>query len=251
MVLPVHATGCLRTTRCSCTARGAAAEPWAGSSPPSRVAPGDRCSKSTTAGWDAPRRAVWDGLPEAVRRERRSAMWPIKPVRCVGYAATAALLFQNRTRDTMVRCADALRCQRPGSERRTILWYEAGHGLEHQAFRDQAEWPRTTVGIAGFRMAFLVLDLRRRHRAHRGARLWWLLTTAILGPLGVIAFCIPTRPAPASPRQRAIGTAALTVAANASGAVVALAFLWSVVPELGRRSIARIVVAVLATFGTS
>jgi poly(3-hydroxybutyrate) depolymerase len=77
------------------------------------------------------------GLPDEVRTNWLAAMWPIEPIRYVGCAAPAALLFQNGTLDTQDPPADALRYQRAGSEPKTILWYEAGHGLGTDAYQDQ------------------------------------------------------------------------------------------------------------------
>lgn len=202
--------------------------------------------------------AVIAGMPDGARREWLAAMWPIEPIRYVGGAAPAALLFQNGTLDTQVPPADALRYQRAGSEPKTVLWYEADHGLSTEAYQDQAEWLRETVGIAGRRAAFpfrvrivliawvlaaagslgfVAFDLWRTRLASLGARLLWLLTIAVLGPVGLAAYCVsgrrktaPGKPAlPASPFVRAIGSSAWAASGNTCGIVVVLGLV-TVVP---------------------
>ncbi len=68
------------------------------------------------------------------------AMWPIEPIHYVGHASPAALLFQNGTMDELVPPADALRYQEAGSEPKTMLWYEAGHGISSAAADDTVAW---------------------------------------------------------------------------------------------------------------
>jgi dienelactone hydrolase len=194
------------------------------------------------------------GLPEQVRREWLAAMWPIESLHYVGCAAPAALLFQNGTLDTMVPPADALRYQRAGSEPKTIRWYEADHGLNLEAYQDQAEWLRARIGIASYRMAYpfslrialiawflltlvslalVIVALWRMRPAPRGARLLWLLTTALLGPLGLAAYWISCGQSggaqesavPASPARRALGSAAWAAAGNVSGLIIFLGLI--------------------------
>ncbi len=79
----------------------------------------------------------------------------------------------------MVAPADALRYQRAGSQPKTIRWYAAGHGLNGQAYRDQAEWLRKAIGIASRRAAFPL-----------GVRVvliaWFLLTAGSLAFVALI-----------------------------------------------------------------
>ncbi len=39
------------------------------------------------------------------------------------------------------------RYQAAGSEPKRVRWYDAGHGLNAEAFRDRAEWLRAQIGI--------------------------------------------------------------------------------------------------------
>jgi hypothetical protein len=196
----------------------------------------------------------WDIKPKELRRQWIAWMWPIEPIHYVRCAAPAGLLFQNGTRDEFVNRPDALRYQHAGSEPKTVLWYEAGHGpLGKQAFLDRAEWLSDAVGLAGYRafppsvgvaliawcllttvgLAWLAQDLWRRRPAPLGARLLWLLTTVWLGPLGLVAYWIAGRgprdaggaSGLASPFRRALGSAAWAAAGNLSGAIIVLGLI--------------------------
>ena len=83
---------------------------------------------------------------EQVRRWR-SSMEPIEPIRWVGRAAPAHLLFQNARRDEFVPPSDAKAYQEAGSEPKEILWYDAGHALNQDAVRDRHEWLAKRLGI--------------------------------------------------------------------------------------------------------
>ena len=74
-------------------------------------------------------------------------MEPIEPIRFVGRAAPAPLLFQNGFRDEFVSVHDAEKYQNAGSEPKTIRWYDSGHGLPPEAFEFQAEWLEKWIGI--------------------------------------------------------------------------------------------------------
>jgi hypothetical protein len=181
----------------------------------------------------------------------------------------------------MVSPADALRYQQAGSEPKTIRWYEAGHGLEMAAYRDQAEWLRELIGIAGYRtafppsvrgiliawflltvmsLAFLVVDLWHTQLAPRGAGLLWLLTTAFLGPLGLVAYWISGRgpgragesaklpPAtPLSPVCLALGSAAWAAAGNSAGVILVLG-LALYLPQMFTSPVLLIATMILAPF---
>jgi hypothetical protein len=73
---------------------------------------------------------------------------PLDPIHYVGHAAPAALFFQNGLRDTGIPEASARRFQTAGSEPKRIQWYDAGHGLNPQAFRDRAEWLHEQLGLS-------------------------------------------------------------------------------------------------------
>jgi poly(3-hydroxybutyrate) depolymerase len=218
------------------------------------------------------------GLPDQVRRDWLAAMWPIEPIHYVGCAAPAALLFQNSTLDEMVAPADALRYQRAGSEPKTIRWYAAGHALNGQAYRDQAEWLRKAIGIASRRAAFplgvrvvliawflltagslaFVALILWRTCAPRGARLLWLLATAFLGPLGLVIYWISSRQTrdagesgePASPGRRALGSAAWAASGNVCGVVVFLGLLLCLQGDSGSSPVLPLAAMVLLPFCT-
>jgi len=195
----------------------------------------------------------WTEMPEDVRQQWLAWMWPIEPILYVGCAAPAALLFQNGTQDAMVPPADALRYQQAGSEPKTILWYEAGHGLGVDAFQDQARWLADIIGIAGHGSAmppsvrvvlytwgtltagslvYLAWRLRKR-RTSAGASFLWVLTTLFLGPVAAAIYQVVSSDADdsssvstaVSPARRAIGSAAWAAAGNMVGGIGVLAIL--------------------------
>jgi len=84
--------------------------------------------------------------PERVKRWL-ATMEPIEPIRWVGRAAPAHLLFQNGRSDTMVPPADGRAYQEAGSEPKKLLWYDAEHGLNVEAVRDRHTWLAEQIGI--------------------------------------------------------------------------------------------------------
>jgi dienelactone hydrolase len=85
--------------------------------------------------------------PEQVKRWL-AALEPIEPIRWVGRAAPAHLLFQNGWQDLMVPPADGRAYQEAGSEPKAVLWYDAEHQLNEQATRDRHVWLAERIGIA-------------------------------------------------------------------------------------------------------
>jgi uncharacterized protein len=86
-------------------------------------------------------------LPQDQVKRWRAAMDPIEPIRWVGRAAPARLLFQNGKTDTLVPEADGRAYQEAGSQPKTVLWYDAGHRLNDQATRDRYTWLAEQIGI--------------------------------------------------------------------------------------------------------
>ncbi len=76
-----------------------------------------------------------------------TAMQPIEPIRFVGDAAPARLLFQNARADRLVPVADAERYQAAGSEPKQMRWYDGGHGVSPEMLRDQAAWFAEVIGL--------------------------------------------------------------------------------------------------------
>lgn len=86
-------------------------------------------------------------LPPEQTKRWLALMEPIEPIRWVGRAAPAHLLFQSGRKDTLVPPADARAYQEAGSEPKKVLWYDAGHGLNLEAIRDRHTWLAEQIGI--------------------------------------------------------------------------------------------------------
>jgi hypothetical protein len=222
--------------------------------------------------------------PAALAKQWVTWMWPIEPIHYVGCASPAALLYQNGAQDAQVPPADALRFQEAGSEPKTVLWYKDGHHIASlQAFHDQANWLRGIIGIASYRMAFpaglrgilalwflltaaslvfLIFDLRRTGPAPAGAWFLWLLTTVLLGPLGIAIYWLSfrrTRDAgrsdgPQTPARRALGSAAWAAAGTMTGLILVLGLIINLQMTLLDNfavAIALFVLVLLLPIGTS
>ncbi len=92
-----------------------------------------------------------DGRFAQLPRESQEAwlqlMLPIEPIRFVGLAAPARLLFQSARRDRAVMAADAARFSAAGSMPKDVRWYDMGHGLNDTAFGEQARWLADQLGL--------------------------------------------------------------------------------------------------------
>jgi dienelactone hydrolase len=88
-------------------------------------------------------------LQPGLRPQASALLGTIDPLRYVARAAPASLLFQNGRRDEIVprRALEAL--ARAGSEPKRVRWYDAGHGLDVQAFRDQLDWLSKRLRVSG------------------------------------------------------------------------------------------------------
>ena len=105
-------------------------------------------------GGEGPDSAELLRLPEEVQQRWLEAMGPIEPIRFVGRAAPAALLFQAGLHDEAVPVADAEAYYEAGSEPKEILWYDAGHVLDEQALLDQVQWLAERVSIGSDKFVF-------------------------------------------------------------------------------------------------
>ncbi|MEQ9103088.1 MAG: dienelactone hydrolase family protein [Rhodothermales bacterium] len=94
-------------------------------------------------------RGPFHRMSETQRTAWLRAMEPIEPLRWVGRAAPAELLFQNGRFDEFVPVADAEAYQAAGSEPKTILWYDEGHGLNEEARQDRRRWIMERLAIEG------------------------------------------------------------------------------------------------------
>ena len=87
------------------------------------------------------------GLSCATRVSWFRAMAPIEPIRFIANASPTPLLLQSGRLDTLVPVADAESLQTAAREPRTILWYDAGHGLDQQANFDRLDWLHEKIGL--------------------------------------------------------------------------------------------------------
>jgi dienelactone hydrolase len=75
------------------------------------------------------------------------AMTPIEPIRFIANAPPTALLVQSGRSDDLVPAADAQALHTAAPQPRTIRWYDAGHGLNQQAFFDMLDWLHEQIGL--------------------------------------------------------------------------------------------------------
>jgi dienelactone hydrolase len=75
------------------------------------------------------------------------AMAPIEPIRFIPHASPTPLLLQSGRLDDLVPQADAQALHAAAPQPRTILWYDAGHGLNQQAAFDRHDWLHDRVGL--------------------------------------------------------------------------------------------------------
>ena len=74
-------------------------------------------------------------------------MVPIEPIRFIGFATPTPLLLQSGRTDNLVPAADARLVHNAAPDPKTILWYDAGHGLNQVASFDRHNWLREKIGI--------------------------------------------------------------------------------------------------------
>ena len=86
------------------------------------------------------------GVPDEVLRRWVQAMAPIEPIRFVGRAAPASILFQSARRDQYVLPIRAEELHRAASEPKTVRWYDTEHPLDARAHVDQLQWLHEKVG---------------------------------------------------------------------------------------------------------
>jgi dienelactone hydrolase len=75
------------------------------------------------------------------------AMTPIEPIRFIAHAPPTALLLQSGQVDNLVPAADAQALHAAAPQPKTILWYDAGHGLNQQAVFDRLDWLHQKIGL--------------------------------------------------------------------------------------------------------
>jgi uncharacterized protein len=87
------------------------------------------------------------GLSCATRVAWFRAMAPVEPIRFIPHATPTPLLLQNGRTDNLVPPADAQALHAAAPQPKTILWYDAGHGLDQQALLDRHDWLRERIGL--------------------------------------------------------------------------------------------------------
>ena len=87
------------------------------------------------------------GLACADRNAWLTAMTPIEPIRFIANAPPTALLIQSGQTDELVPAADAEALHAVTPDPKTIRWYDAGHGLNQQAFFDRLDWLHEEIGL--------------------------------------------------------------------------------------------------------
>jgi len=219
-----------------------------------------------------------DGYPDHWSKNWVDAMWPIEPLHYVGRASPAALLFQNGTQDNLVPRRDALRYQQAGSQPKTVMWYEAGHGPTPSSLRDQSEWLHQTVGAESLfilrphfsastiwldrllglwlllvivSMVLLILDAALGTPWTAGSLLSWILVMFFFGPLGLLIYFFTWRQSlRVSPpdhilttTRRALGATSWSAAGVLLGAFIATAVVLSFIDFFASQLILNIVLS--------
>jgi uncharacterized protein len=87
--------------------------------------------------------------PRHLRARITRVLGSVDPLRYVRRAAPAALFFQDGRRDRVVPRKALLALARAGSSPKRVRWYDAGHGLDEQAYRDQLRWLSRELGLDG------------------------------------------------------------------------------------------------------
>jgi dienelactone hydrolase len=91
--------------------------------------------------------SAFAGLTCAARRRWLESMIPIEPIKYVGFAPPTPLLLQSGEQDNLVPPRDAERLHAAVRDPKTILWYDAGHGLTTGAARDRLSWLQQRLGM--------------------------------------------------------------------------------------------------------
>ena len=87
------------------------------------------------------------GMSCATRNAWLEAMTPIEPIRFIANAPPTALLIQSGLTDELVPAADAEALHAATPDPSTLRWYDAGHGLDQQAFFDRLDWLHAEIGL--------------------------------------------------------------------------------------------------------
>jgi fermentation-respiration switch protein FrsA (DUF1100 family) len=78
-----------------------------------------------------------------VRRDLRD----VDPLRQIAHAAPSKLFLQDGRRDSVVPRTALDGLIRSASKPKQVRWYDADHGLNEQALRDQRAWLTRELGL--------------------------------------------------------------------------------------------------------
>ena len=86
-------------------------------------------------------------LDAAAKQKVIDTLAPLDPAAHIGKAAPSPILLQFARKDPYVTEARARDFFAAAGEPKTMLWYEAGHGLNEQAVRDRQAWLKKALRI--------------------------------------------------------------------------------------------------------
>lgn len=92
-----------------------------------------------------------EGSPFKTPEQRarwEAAVKPLQSIDFIRHAAPSALLLQSGRQDKLVSVANAEAFQAVAPEPKTIIWYDAGHGLTPAAHQDRYTWLAGQIGIS-------------------------------------------------------------------------------------------------------
>ena len=86
--------------------------------------------------------------PAAIREEVEAVLEEIDPLRYAAVEGDRAVLLQNGEQDDVVPRA-ALEAVADAMSGAVVRWYDAGHGLDNDAYREQLDWLTEELAITG------------------------------------------------------------------------------------------------------
>jgi fermentation-respiration switch protein FrsA (DUF1100 family) len=89
----------------------------------------------------------------ALQAPIRHYLGSIDPLRYLRRARSSSLFLEDGRRDAIVPRAALLTFARATPSGTRIRWYDAGHGLDDPAYRDQLTWLAAKLGIGGAAVA--------------------------------------------------------------------------------------------------
>jgi dienelactone hydrolase len=87
--------------------------------------------------------------PQRLRARITRVLGSVDPLRYVRRAAPGTLFFQDGRRDRVVPRKALVALARAGSRPKQVRWYDAGHGLDKQAYQDQLRYLSRRLGLDG------------------------------------------------------------------------------------------------------